>query len=550
MVLLDSNLAPEEESLLNAKKVATLIDGCEIEAEIGRGASATVFRAHQAAFDRKVAIKVMSKRKQGWKLRFQVERRAMARLEHPNIVQPYAFHENDEFYCLIMKYVDGCSLQELIDQSGSYQTRILATKLLGDWRLFASMALDAADAIDHAHRNGIIHRDLKPSNLLIDQNFKVWVTDFGLTKLVDEDVSLSKTGDIVGTPRFMAPEQFQGGCDERSDVYSLGLTLCAVATGCSKAFDDDAHLNAASRASELRRLNPDIPNQLAEVISKACELNPIDRFQSATEMKVVLERFLAGGIAERRSRTRGRKMLYIRRLPQKLAAAALASLALVGIYFSFQGQSDVSQPASATPVNVVADHERMLFHEKSVVNDLIDDKPGQLDALLKRFAQRHVDDLATTMSLSLEEKNGLQKRLDALFDDRDYKESIAKTHESIRKTGYIQTIRLLRLNQVIEQSSISQQEKDNGMDLVRKLAYLTSEGIVSQDEASDLEKSLTYGRTLNAAELAKTSFSELRLREWLRGLEKRVNAEPEVEKFDVRMSGFLDALQGRNPDAE
>ena len=191
MVLLDSNLAPEEESLLNPKKVATLIDGCEIEAEIGRGASATVFRAHQAAFDRKVAIKVMSKRKQGWKLRFQVERRAMARLEHPNIVQPYAFHENDEFYCLIMKYVDGCSLQELIDQSGSYQTRVLATKLLGDWRLFASIALDATDAIDHAHRNGMIHRDLKPSNLLIDQNFKVWVTDFGLTKLVDEDHSHS-----------------------------------------------------------------------------------------------------------------------------------------------------------------------------------------------------------------------------------------------------------------------------------------------------------------------------------------------------------------------
>ena len=350
MLLLDSNLGPEKEAPLEAKEVATLIDGCEIEAEIGRGASATVFRAHQAAFERKVAIKVMSKRKQGWKLRFQVERRAMARLEHPNIVQPYAFHETDEFYCLIMKYVDGCSLQELIDQSGSYQTRVLATKLLGDWRLFASMALDAADAIDHAHRNGIIHRDLKPSNLLIDQNFKVWVTDFGLTKLVDDDLSLSKTGDIVGTPRFMAPEQFQGSCDERSDVYSLGLTLCAVATGSSKALDEDTHLDAASRASEIRRMNPDVPSQLAEVISKACELNPIDRFQSAAEMKTVLRRFLEGETADRRSKNRGRRLFYVRNLPYKLTAAfGLAVCACILLVFlalmdGTQGGRDTDQP--------------------------------------------------------------------------------------------------------------------------------------------------------------------------------------------------------------
>ena len=344
MVLLDSHLPPQDESLLDVELIADVIDGCKIEAEIGRGASATVFRAYQSAFDRKVAIKVMSKRKVGWELRFQVERRAMAKLEHPNIVQAYSFHEGDEFYCLIMKYVDGCSLQAFIDQSSGHKNSLLSSKLQEDWGLFASMALDVADAVDHAHRNGIIHRDLKPSNLLIDQNSKVWITDFGLTKLINEDLSLSKTGDIVGTPRFMAPEQFQGSCDERSDVYSLGLTLCAVATGSSRVFSDEAPSSADSRSVELQKLNPEIPEQLAQIISKACELNPIDRYQSAAEMKTVLQRFVAGEKADRRSKNRGRRLFYARNFKSKLAAAlgvvALIPLGFSGAMYAVQGNQN------------------------------------------------------------------------------------------------------------------------------------------------------------------------------------------------------------------
>ena len=550
MVLLENNLGVEEEPLLDLD-ANTFIDGCRIEAEIGRGASATVFRAHQQDFDRKVAIKVLSKKKLGWELRFQVERRAMAKLDHPNIVQAYAFHEDDQFYCLIMKYVDGCSLQHFIDQRGENQNNQENNQLLSDWSVFASMAVDATDAIAHAHSKGIIHRDLKPSNMLIDKNHKVWITDFGLTKMVNEDLSLSRTGDIVGTPRFMAPEQFQGVCDERSDVYSLGLTLLAVATGCTSFRHSGAGSETEWRKSDIKKLNPDMPEQLALILLKACELNPVDRFQSASEMKIVLQRFLDGGIAERRSRNRQRRTFYTRQLPYKLAAAAaVALLAVVGIYFAYQGNSDISPPPEAALPATIPDHERILFQSKSILNDVIDDKPGQLDALFKGFMQRHVDDLATTMNLTLDEKNGIQAQVDAMFDDKAYKESVAKTRESIRKAGYIETMRLLRLIQLLERSSMSRKEKDEGADLIRRLAFLASEKIIPQDEAKDFEKSLTYGRLMNAEELAKNSFSDRRLREWLGNLKRRVDAEPEAKEFDVRMGQFLDAIRGMNADGK
>ena len=392
ILLLESNLGTEEEVLLDIG-VDTFIDGCRIEAEIGRGASATVFRAYQEDFDRKVAIKVLSKKKLGWDQRFQVERRAMAKLDHPNIVQAYAFHEDEQHYCLIMKFVDGCSLQELIDRSGKYQNNQESNQLLSDCGRFASMAVDAADAIAHAHSKGIIHRDLKPSNMLIDKNHKVWITDFGLTKMVNEDLSLSRTGDIVGTPRFMAPEQFQGICDDRSDVYSLGLTLLAVATGCTSLRKSKSELEIDWRTTVVRELNPNMPEQLARILLKACELNPTDRFQSAAEMKIVLQRFLAGGIAERRSRNRGRKTFYTRRLPQKLAAISLASLGLACTYFAFfQGHSKADQPPRAALPGAVADYDQVLFPGGSVLNDVIDNKPGQLDALVKGLMQRHVDE--------------------------------------------------------------------------------------------------------------------------------------------------------------
>ena len=203
----------------------------------------------------------------------------------------------------------------------------------------------------------------------------------------------------------------------------------------------------------------------------------------------------------------------------------------------------------ASSVNANA-QDRLLADGISVMNNVIDGNQDQVDAIYKGFMQRNVDDIATTLSLSLDERNEIQSKLDSMFEDDAYKESIAKMRRSLEQAGFIETARLLRLIQVVERSSLSQEEKDAGAGNIRELAFLVGEKLVSREEAERIERSLTYGRLMDAEELGKNSFSEIRLREWLNALAKRVNAEPEAEKFDVRVSGFLDALQGQNPDAE
>ena len=164
--------------------------------------------------------------------------------------------------------------------------------------------------------------------------------------------------------------------------------------------------------------------------------------------------------------------------------------------------------------------------------------------------QRHVDDVATTLSLSLEEKNEIQSQMESMFKDEAYKESVAETRRSLEQAGFIGTARLLRLVQVVDRSALSSEEKEAGGDNIRQLAFLVSEDIVSEQEAEEIEKSLTYGRLMDGEELSKNDFADGRLREWLSALANRVSQEPEAEKFDVRVSGFLDALKRMNADGE
>jgi len=160
----------------------------------------------------------------------------------------------------------------------------------------ARVGVQAAEALDYAHRNGILHRDVKPSNLLLDTQGTVWVTDFGLAK-ADDSGELTTPGDIVGTLRFMAPERFQGQADPRSDVYSLGITLFEMLT-LRPAFDPTDRARLIERVSREdpprpRRLDPHIPRDLETIVLKAIAKEPRDRYQTAEALAEDLRRVLA-----------------------------------------------------------------------------------------------------------------------------------------------------------------------------------------------------------------------------------------------------------------
>jgi hypothetical protein len=195
----------------------------------------------------------------------------------------------------------------------------------------ARIGAQVAEALAYAHEQGILHRDIKPSNLLVDANGGVWITDFGLAKATTED-NLTDSGDMVGTLRYMAPEQLRGWADPRSDVYSLGITLYELlALRPALIATDRAQLMSqvlSVKPTPLRKLCRGVPFDLETVIEKAMSKEPTQRYACASELGADLRRFLAGEPIKARRATLGKWLwLWARRNP--LVAALLVSLLVI-----------------------------------------------------------------------------------------------------------------------------------------------------------------------------------------------------------------------------
>ena len=219
------------------------INDYEIIREIGRGGMGVVYEAQQLSLARTVALKVLPPglfHNPNVLQRFQLEAKSAARLHHSNIVPIYDVGLDQEHCYYAMQFIDGQSLDYVItslkainegmqpdDSELSETVKMgLSSTNVGTQPFFrnaASVCQRAAEALHYAHENGMVHRDVKPANLMLDLSGTVWVTDFGLVKTEESD--LTQTGDVVGTLRYMSPERFSGQCDGRSDVYSLGMTL-------------------------------------------------------------------------------------------------------------------------------------------------------------------------------------------------------------------------------------------------------------------------------------------------------------------------------------
>ncbi len=191
-------------------------------------------------------------------------------------------------------------LSETLHTSGAFalpgqttQTHVSSRRVY--WESVARIGVQTAQALQHAHDQGIIHRDIKPGNLLLDTRGQVWVTDFGLAKAADQQ-DLTHTGDVLGTLRYMAPEQFDGQADGRSDLYSLGLTLYEL-LALQPAFDETDRHRLIKQVTtgtppRLRNIDHHIPRDLETIVHKAIDREPSHRYQTAGEMADDLQRYL------------------------------------------------------------------------------------------------------------------------------------------------------------------------------------------------------------------------------------------------------------------
>lgn len=261
---------------------------------VGSGGMAEVYRARDELLGRDVAVKVLSARLSNDKSfveRFRREAQSAANLNHPNVVSLYDYGADDGAYYIVMEYIEGKSLGEIVADSGA----LLPERA-------AEIASDVAAALERAHSSGLVHRDIKPTNIMVTSSGQTKVTDFGIARALGgstEQTQMTQTGMVIGTAAYLSPEQAQGNpVDARSDVYSLGCVLYEMLTG-RPPFSGDAPLAIAYKhvredPTPPSTANPDVPRELDAVTLKALSKNPDNRYASAAEMREDLQRFLSG----------------------------------------------------------------------------------------------------------------------------------------------------------------------------------------------------------------------------------------------------------------
>jgi tetratricopeptide (TPR) repeat protein len=397
--------------------------------EVGRGGMGIVYEAEQVSLGRRVALKVLpfaATMDPRHLQRFQNEARAAAGLHHTNIVPVYAVGCERGVHYYAMQFIDGRTLAELIaQQRGGASSQVPAVGAAAAavasvptvpaagratsaaprdaayfWRA-AEWAIQAAEALDGAHALGVVHRDVKPANLLVDGNGRLWVTDFGLAQ-VQNDARLTLSGDLVGTLRYMSPEQAlakRAVIDHRTDIYSLGATLYELLT-LAPAFTGSDRQEllqqiAFEEPTRPRRLEKAIPAELETIVLKALEKDPADRYGTAHEMANDLERFLRDEpIRARRPPLWLRLRKWGRRHRPLVAslAAGMLTLLVVGVVLAFGYQRRLAETERGVTAALV--QAETLVDE----GDKLIDHPErwQATARLARAALERAEELLAT----------------------------------------------------------------------------------------------------------------------------------------------------------
>ncbi len=275
---------------MTANLIGKTVNGYEILSQVGQGGMATVYLARQRSMNRNVALKILPSifvNDQAYLQRFEREVKIVSQLEHRNIVPVYDFGEYESQPYIAMRYMPAGSVEELLAQGRIPRPRVV------------SIVGQVASALDYAHQKGILHRDLKPSNILLDDGGGVFITDFGIARILGEGSGTITTQGVVGTPSYMSPEQARAEpLDGRSDVYSLGVMLFELTTG-RRPFESDTPYSIAIMHVTMppptpRQFEPEMSPALEKVIMRALRKKREERFGSAGELAEALRLALDG----------------------------------------------------------------------------------------------------------------------------------------------------------------------------------------------------------------------------------------------------------------
>jgi hypothetical protein len=281
------------------------IGNCRVLGEIGSGGMAVVYKAIQEPLGRPVALKALKPSiavDSQFARRFEREAHFMAALQHENILHVHDFVKADGSMYIVMEYVEGIDLYDLLDRTPRLPVEVAAI-----------IALQIARALDYAHFRGIIHRDIKPANIMISRQGAVKLMDFGIAR-DDTLTDLTETGTGLGTPSYMSPEQILGDkLDFRSDLFSFGIVLYQMVTGSKPFVEDEARTVMQKirldRYTPARKLNPAVPRTLERILARCMEKMPANRYPSTQALIDDLMEFLAARVPINYS---ARLVMYLR----------------------------------------------------------------------------------------------------------------------------------------------------------------------------------------------------------------------------------------------
>ena len=258
----------------------------QIIEQIGRGGMASVFKAYESSLDRYIALKVLPPEflhDETFAARFQREAKVVAKLEHPNIIPIFSFGIEGGTPWMAMRLISGGSLSAVLNK--------------GPFGLERSVAVirAVADALSYAHAEGVVHRDVKPQNILLDQQGRVYLADFGIARMVEGGAAITRTGLVSGTPQYMAPEQATGNAlDHRMDIYALGIVAYEMFTGSTPFSADTPVAVLIKHVSAPIPIPPkeDVPEELLGPLIRSLAKNPDERWQTADDFASAIERGL------------------------------------------------------------------------------------------------------------------------------------------------------------------------------------------------------------------------------------------------------------------
>ena len=284
----------QADKLLAGKHKGFTLGKYKLLSQIGKGGMSSVYLAEHVLMRRRVAIKVLPRERvkdASYLDRFRLEARAVARLDDPNIVRAYDIDNEGETHYIVMEYVDGKDLHQLVSEHGAM-----------DYETAADYVAQVAKGLDHAHSMGLVHRDIKPANCLVDRHRTVKLLDLGLAKLTEDDqasLTLANEENVLGTADYLAPEQALNShlADARADIYSLGCTLYFLLTARPPfpegSISERLLKHQVETPDSLLKFRPDAPLSLVEICNRMMCKRPEDRYQTAGDVAQRLAEWLA-----------------------------------------------------------------------------------------------------------------------------------------------------------------------------------------------------------------------------------------------------------------